>query len=122
MEVARGAVERIALLLWTEEADSPTARVEFGQGYVEREDAELVGSEKTGWRWPEQGSQAGRVRGQTWASVAAMCRSRILPSGLSLVGDCQCDGPRHGEAAWHAFGFGAGWNRGRRWLVRLKTG
>ena len=28
----------------------------------------------------------------------------ILPSGLSSVGDR--DGPRHGEAAWHAFGFG----------------
>ena len=38
--------------------------------------------------------------------MAAMCRSRlgILPSGLSSVGDR--DGPRHGEAAWHAFGFG----------------
>ena len=84
---------RIALLLWTEEADSPTARVEFGQGYVEREDAELVGSENTGWQWPEQGIQAVRVRGQTWALVAGMCRRRlgILPSGLSLVGDCESE-------------------------------
>jgi hypothetical protein len=65
--------------------------VEFGQGYVEREDAELVGSENTGRQWPEQGSQAVRVRGQTWALVAAMRRTvgavaGSAENGLTVVG------------------------------------